>query len=109
MCRLLSAGKARAGKGACHLDWGDVEEWNEGLLALLLPDRADAATGAALARTKRIFGARAYMATTMRRRQRDAVRLRDLAASSEERRGGKECARPGRTRGVPYQNKKKKK
>src|SRR3546814_1624605 len=36
MCRLLSAGKARAGKGACHLDWGDVEEWNEGLLALLL-------------------------------------------------------------------------
>src|SRR3546814_8786397 len=51
MCRLLSAGKARAGKGACHLDWGDVEEWNEGLLALLLPDRADAATEAALART----------------------------------------------------------
>ncbi len=80
MCRLLSAGKARAGKGACHLDWGDVEEWSEGLLALLLPDRADAATEAALARTKRIFGDRAYMALTIRRRPRDAVRLRDLAA-----------------------------
>jgi error-prone DNA polymerase len=31
-------GKARAGKGACHLGWPDVEEWNEGLLAILLPD-----------------------------------------------------------------------
>ena len=80
LCRLLSAGKARAGKGACHLDWGDVEEWNEGLLALLLPDRADAATEAVLARTKRIFGDRAYIALTIRRRPRDAVRLRDLAA-----------------------------
>src|SRR3546814_8430581 len=30
MCRLLSAGKARAGKGARHLDWGDVEEWKIG-------------------------------------------------------------------------------
>jgi error-prone DNA polymerase len=30
MCRLLSVGKGRAGKGACHLDWSDVEEWNEG-------------------------------------------------------------------------------
>ena len=80
LCRLLSAGKARAGKGACHLDWGDVEEWNEGLLALLLPDRADAATEAVLARTKRIFGDRAYIALTIRRRPRDAVRLRDRAA-----------------------------
>src|SRR4051812_26637311 len=24
MCRLLSVGKARAGKGQCHLDWPDV-------------------------------------------------------------------------------------
>ena len=80
LCRLLSIGKTRAGKGACHLEWADVEEWNEGLLALFLPDRADATTEAALARTKRIFGARAYMALTIRRRPRDAVRLRDLAA-----------------------------
>src|SRR6188768_2861274 len=41
MCRLLSVGKARAGKGACHLDWSDVEDWNEGLIAMLAPDRAD--------------------------------------------------------------------
>jgi error-prone DNA polymerase len=40
-------GKARAGKGACHLDWNDVEEWNDGLIGMLVPDRADAdASGA---------------------------------------------------------------
>ena len=38
LCRLLTVGKARAGKGACHLDWPDVEAWQEGLLAILLPD-----------------------------------------------------------------------
>ena len=38
LCRLLTVGKKRAGKGACHIDWPDVAEWNEGLLAILLPD-----------------------------------------------------------------------
>src|SRR4051812_25664666 len=38
LCRLLTTGKERAGKGACHLDWPDVERWNEGLIAVLLPD-----------------------------------------------------------------------
>ncbi len=80
MCRLLSIGKARAGKGACHLDWSDVEEWNEDLIAMVAPDRADATTEAALARTAIIFGDRAYMALSIRRRPRDAIRLRDLAA-----------------------------
>jgi error-prone DNA polymerase len=80
MCRLLSVGKARAGKGACHLDWSDIEEWNEELIAMLAPDRADAMTEAALARTAGIFGDRAYMALSIRRRPRDAIRLRDLAA-----------------------------
>jgi hypothetical protein len=36
LCRLLTIGKARAGKGACHLDWPDVEEWNEGLLGIIV-------------------------------------------------------------------------
>src|ERR1700755_2923175 len=38
LCRLLSIGKSRAGKGACHIDWPDVQEWSDGLLAVLLPD-----------------------------------------------------------------------
>ena len=80
MCRLLSIGKARAGKGACHLDWSDVADWTEGLLAILVPDRADAVTEATLARTKRLFGARAYMALSIRRRPKDAIRLRELSA-----------------------------
>jgi error-prone DNA polymerase len=79
LCRLLSIGKTRAGKGACHLDWSDVADWNEGLLAMLVPDRADATTQAALARTKRLFGERTYMALSVRRRPRDAIRLRDLS------------------------------
>jgi error-prone DNA polymerase len=80
LCRLLSVGKKRAGKGACHLDWGDIEEWNDGLIAIFAPDRADATAEIALARTARIFGDRAYMASSIRRHPRDAVRLRDLSA-----------------------------
>src|SRR6478609_11245350 len=38
LCRLLTVGKTRAGKGACDLDWPDVEAWQEGLVAVLLPD-----------------------------------------------------------------------
>ena len=79
LCRMLSAGKARAGKGACHLDWSDVEEWHEGLIGVLVPDRADAATEAALARVSRIFGDRSYLALSLRRRPRDALRLQGLA------------------------------
>ncbi|QNA85426.1 DNA polymerase III subunit alpha [Sphingomonas sp. So64.6b] len=80
MCRLLSVGKERAGKGACHLDWPDVAQWQEGLIAMLVPDRADAVAQVALARTKRIFGDRIYMALSVRRRPKDAIRLRDLSA-----------------------------
>ncbi|MDB5705470.1 MAG: dnaE2 [Sphingomonas bacterium] len=80
MCRLLSIGKARAGKGACRLGWSDVKEWHDGLIAMLVPDRADAVTETALARLSAIFGDRSYMALSIRRRPRDAVRLRDLAA-----------------------------
>ena len=41
LCRLLTIGKKKAGKGKCHLDWQDVVEWNEGLLAVLVPDEAE--------------------------------------------------------------------
>ncbi|HVJ02950.1 MAG TPA: error-prone DNA polymerase [Sphingomonas sp.] len=83
LTRLLSIGKARAGKGACHLDWSDVEEWNQGLIGMLVPDRVDAVTQAALARTARIFGDRSYLALALRRRPRDALRLQGLAAMAQ--------------------------
>ena len=35
LCRLLSIGKSRAGKGACELHWDDLATHGEGLLAIL--------------------------------------------------------------------------
>ncbi|ESQ78667.1 error-prone DNA polymerase [Asticcacaulis sp. YBE204] len=79
MCRLLTIGKSRAGKGACDLTWDDVRLWNEGLIAVLVPDAPDEITAANLRKMKSIFGDRAYMALTLRRRQNDQVRLLDLS------------------------------
>src|SRR3984957_8851680 len=59
LCRLLTLGKKRAGKGACHIDWPDVEEWNEGLLAILLPDGLGERLPHELRRLQNIFGDRA--------------------------------------------------
>jgi len=79
LCRLLTLGKGRAGKGKCDLNWPDVATHGEGLLAILLPDAADADLAARLARLRRDFGDRSYLALTLRRRPGDAVRLRELA------------------------------
>jgi error-prone DNA polymerase len=83
LCRLLTLGKARAGKGKCDLGWPDVAAQNEGLLAILVPDAADADLAARLARLRHDFGDRAYLALTLRRRPGDAVRLRTLADRAE--------------------------
>ena len=78
LTRLLSIGKARAGKGACTLHWGDVEAHAEGLIAIHLPEAADAANALLLARLKRTFGDRAYQALNIRRRPGDSLRLHRL-------------------------------
>ncbi len=41
LCRMLSIGKGRAGKGACRLEWSDLAAHGEGLIAILLSDAAD--------------------------------------------------------------------
>src|SRR5690606_5115639 len=41
LCRLLSLGKKRAGKGKCHLEWADLIAYGKGLIAVLVPDVAD--------------------------------------------------------------------
>src|SRR4051812_32310003 len=79
LCRLLSLGKSRAGKGSCHLGWTDLEDWNEGLLAVLVPDQADATCEAQLQQLRAIFRDRAYLALTLRRRPGDALRLHGLS------------------------------
>ena len=79
LCRLLSLGKARAGKGGCELAWSDVCDWGEGLLATLVPDAADADCAARLRRLAVQFGDRAYCALTLQRRPGDQLRLQALS------------------------------
>lgn len=75
LCRLLSIGKSRGGKGKCLLVWDDVVAWNEGLLAILLGDDADDELKRNLARLKAIFGDRAYMALIRRFAPNEHLRL----------------------------------
>ncbi|CDX51869.1 Error-prone DNA polymerase 2 [Mesorhizobium plurifarium] len=79
LCRLLSLGKARAGKAKCHLEWSDVVAYGEGLIAVLLPDMADETLAMRLRHLREAFGDRAYMALTLRRRPNDQLRIHDLA------------------------------
>jgi error-prone DNA polymerase len=80
LCRLLTLGKSRAGKGACDLRWADVVAHAEGLLAVLVPDTADPPCGDQLRALRIAFGRRAYMALTLRRRPGDALRLDRLSS-----------------------------
>ena len=79
LCRLLTIGKKKAGKGKCHLDWQDVVEWNEGLLAVLVPDEATDTAAFHLRRLSETFPGRCYLALTLRRRPNDQLRLHDLS------------------------------
>jgi error-prone DNA polymerase len=79
MCRLLSVGKGRSGKGQCQLGWNDVEAWQAGLLAVLVTAEPDAGD---LAKIKSIFADRAYCALTRRFRPNDAQCLENIAATA---------------------------
>jgi len=83
LTRLLTIGKKRAipkkgEKGQCFLHWEDVAQWRDGLVAALVPDKADGATQTALAQMRDIFGDRAHLALSLRRRPGDTVRLYEL-------------------------------
>ena len=79
LCRLLTLGKGRAGKAACEPGWEDLEAWSQGMLAMLVPDEADETCALQLRRLADLFGDRAHMALSLRRRPRDALRLHALA------------------------------
>jgi error-prone DNA polymerase len=79
LCRLLSLGKVRAGKGKCDLGWDDLVAYGEGLLVVLLPDLADDLCAIRLRRLKAAFADRAYLALTLRRRPNDQLRLHQLS------------------------------
>ena len=79
LCRLLTLGKGRAGKGGCALSWDDVVAHGEGLIAILVPDRPDAVCAEQLRRLAREFRDRAYLALSLRRRPGDQLRLHELS------------------------------
>jgi error-prone DNA polymerase len=80
LTRLLSLGKARGGKGLCLLHWADVVAHADGLVAILVPDLVDDRTMADLRDLRAAFGARGYMALSLRRRPDDMGRLHGLDA-----------------------------
>ena len=77
LCRLLSLGKRRAGKGKCSLGWADVVAYGEGMIAVLVPDTADDHCRLHLRRLYDVFADRAYMALTLRRRGCESPKCRD--------------------------------
>jgi error-prone DNA polymerase len=79
LCRLLSIGKSRAGKGKCDLGFRDVKAWCQGLIAVLVTDKCDADLPEHLARLKCAFRDRAYCALTRRFRPNDAAIMRKVA------------------------------
>ena len=79
LCRLLSLGKRRAGKAKCRLEWTDLADYAEGLIAILIPDEADEICAMNLRRLRNIFAANAYLALSLRRRPGDALRLHALS------------------------------
>src|ERR1700709_403007 len=52
LCRLLSVGKKRGGKAKCILNWQDVADWSDGLIAVFVPDIADDACALRLRRLR---------------------------------------------------------
>ena len=79
LCRLLSLGKKRAGKAKCDLNWPDLVAYGDGLLVVLIPERADDECALHLRRMREAFGDRAYIALSLRRRPNDQLRLHELA------------------------------
>ncbi|MCZ7852504.1 error-prone DNA polymerase [Agrobacterium salinitolerans] len=79
LCRVLSVGKKRGGKGKCRLTWDDLVTYGEGLIVVLLADLADDLCALRLRRLKAAFFDRAYMALSLRRRPNDQMRLFELS------------------------------
>lgn len=87
LCRLLSRGKSRGGKGRCTLGIDDLAAHREGLLGILLPPDDHPATLSAefLARLDRfagLFGTDGQLSLSLRRRPDDIRRLARLSEAA---------------------------
>ena len=83
LCRLLTLGKGRTGKGGCDIAWADLAAAGEGLLLILLPDQPDERLDGELRRMRGAFPGRCHLALTLRRRPGDHVRLRLLFEAAQ--------------------------
>ena len=83
LCRLLTLGKGRTGKGGFDIAWSDLAAVGEGILVILLPDQPDDRLDDELRRMRRTFDGRCYLALTLRRRPGDQVRLRLLFEAAQ--------------------------
>ncbi|MDQ0322990.1 error-prone DNA polymerase [Pararhizobium capsulatum DSM 1112] len=79
LTRLITLGKSRGGKDNCVLTFDDVALYAEGLLAVLVPDLPDETCAVQLRKLADVFGDRAYLALSLRRRPNDQMRLHELS------------------------------
>ncbi|TAX64118.1 DNA polymerase III subunit alpha [Rhizobium leguminosarum] len=79
LTRLLTLGKGRGGKANCILHLDDVALYAEGLIGILVPDLPDETCAVQLRKMAEIFGDRAYLALSLRRRPNDQMRLHELS------------------------------
>ena len=79
LTRLITLGKGRGGKNNCVLHLDDVAAYADGLLGILVPDIADDICAVQLRRLTEVFGDRAYLALSLRRRPNDQLRLHELS------------------------------
>ncbi len=79
LTRLLTLGKGRGGKANCILHRDDVALYADGLIGVLVPDLADETCAVQLRKMAEIFGDRAYVSLSLRRRPNDQLRLHELS------------------------------
>ncbi|SCX21041.1 Error-prone DNA polymerase [Agrobacterium sp. DSM 25558] len=79
LTRLITVGKGRGGKNNCILHIDDLALYAEGLVGILVPDLADDVCAVQLRKMNEIFGRRAYLSLSLRRRPNDQMRLHELS------------------------------
>jgi len=79
LTRLVTLGKGRGGKANCILHLDDVALYAEGLIGVLVPDLVDETCSVQLRKMAEIFGDRAYVSLSLRRRPNDQLRLHELS------------------------------
>ncbi len=79
LTRLITLGKGRGGKDNCILHLDDLAVYAEGMVGILVPDLADDVCAVQLRKMNEIFGRRAHVALSLRRRPNDQMRLHELS------------------------------